>query len=146
MRSSGVRDRLESRIWRHTIFVVPVPDSATIATANSNRFVFCSGSPPSRRRSDTSGANRSCKMRLMIASKFWSRSTYLKPYPRLIGHLIGDSALYHSLHWMVHSDALGCHLPNLTACNGRDYKAIRPVRSSGSKWACSFESQLPRIN
>jgi hypothetical protein len=37
-------------------------------------------------------------MRLMIASKFWSRSTYLKPYPRLIGHLIGDSVLYHSLY------------------------------------------------
>jgi hypothetical protein len=36
-------------------------------------------------------------MRLMIASKFWSRSTYLKPYPRLIGHVIGDSVLYHTL-------------------------------------------------
>ena len=33
-------------------------------------------------------------MRLMIASKFWSRSTYLKPYPGLIGHVIGDSVLY----------------------------------------------------
>jgi hypothetical protein len=38
-------------------------------------------------------------MRLMIASKFWSRSTYLKPYPRLIGHVIGDSVLYHSLFY-----------------------------------------------
>src|SRR5215469_2036551 len=42
-------------------------------------------------------STKRCKMRLMIASKFWSRSTYLKTYPRLIGHVIGDSVLFHSL-------------------------------------------------
>ena len=49
-------------------------------------------------------------MRLMIASKFWSRSTYSKPYPGLIGHVIGDSVLYHSLPWIAHLDTLGVSL------------------------------------
>ena len=35
-------------------------------------------------------------MRLMIASKFWSRSTYLKTVPPLDRHVIGDSVLYHT--------------------------------------------------
>jgi hypothetical protein len=41
-----------------TIFVARVPDSATIAPANSNRFGFCLGTPLSRQRSDTSGAKQ----------------------------------------------------------------------------------------
>jgi hypothetical protein len=29
------------------------------------------------------------------------RSTYLKPYPRLMGHVIDDSDLYDSLHYYI---------------------------------------------
>src|ERR1022692_713352 len=100
MRSSGVPDRPGSRIWRRTIFVVPVPASVMIAAANLNRFAFCSGTLPYRRRSDTSGANRSCRTPLTIVLEFQWRGKQLKTYSRLVEHVIGDSVLYHSLSWV----------------------------------------------
>jgi hypothetical protein len=51
-------------------FVALVPGSVTIAAANLNRFVFCLGTLLSRQRSATSGANRSYRTQLMIASEF----------------------------------------------------------------------------
>jgi hypothetical protein len=68
-----------------------------IAAANSNRFGFCLGTLLSRQRSDTSGANRSYKMRLMIASEFRSQARPLKTVTRAVAHAIGDSVLYHSV-------------------------------------------------
>src|SRR5215469_16332347 len=98
MRSSDVPGRPEYPIWRPTTFVAHVPDSATIAAVNSNRFDFCSATLRCRQRSDTSAADRNCRMRLMIVSKSQSQATL--PEERRV-HLtsckIDDSVLYHSL-------------------------------------------------
>src|SRR5690242_3182154 len=75
MRSSDVHCRLVYAIWHPTTFVAPVPDSAMIAAANSNRLDFCLATLRSRLRSDTSAANKNCTMRLMIASKSQSQAT-----------------------------------------------------------------------
>jgi hypothetical protein len=67
-------------------------------SGDSNRFVFSLGTPPFRQRSDTSGANRNCGTRLMIASKSQLQATPPKmPRPAHFAREIGDSVLYHSL-------------------------------------------------
>src|SRR5271166_514123 len=96
--SSDVPGRPAYSIWRPTTFVAPVPDSAMIAAANSNRFDFCLATLPFRQRSDTSAANRNSRTPLMIVSKSQSQATLPDERSgRLTSYKIGDSVLYHSL-------------------------------------------------
>src|ERR1700746_3536033 len=75
MRSSDVPARPEYPIWLPTTFGALVPGSATTAAANSNRFDFCLATLRCRQRSATSAANKNCRMRLTIASKYQLQAT-----------------------------------------------------------------------
>jgi len=98
MWSNDVPGRLAYPIWHPTTFVGPAPASAMIAVANWNRFDFCLATLPSRQRSDTSAANKNCRMRLMIVSKSRLQATLPEEQSgRLSPCRIGDSVLYRSL-------------------------------------------------
>ena len=102
MRSSDVPGRPAYPIWHPTTFVAPVPDFAMIAAANSNRFDFCLDTLPSRQRSDTSAANKNCRMRLMIGSKSQCQATLPEEQSgRLTSCKIGDSVHYRSLFGLL---------------------------------------------
>jgi hypothetical protein len=83
-----------ANLARPPTFVPPVPDSAMTVPANSSRFSFWLDTLLSKQWRDTSEANRSFKMRLMIDLEFPSQATPLKTVVRAAGHEIGDSEQY----------------------------------------------------